>query len=558
VRAADALVDGLIAGGVELVFGLPGGAISPMYDAFLDHPEVRVVTTRHEAGAIFAAAGYCRATNKPCVVMVTSGPGILNALTGLASAHYDHLPILVLVGEVPRGRFGKGALQEGSPYGDLDIVKMTAGITRFAAECTDANQAPALLERAIQAATSGAQGPALLTLPIDVATTRIRPPRLARASRFELVADTELTGAAADALEHARRPLLFVGSGARWGDGPRRVLALAERLQAPVMTTPKAKGLFPDDHPLCLGVFGLGSHPSTSDYLNGGVDVLLAIGSSLGEAATSGWSPLLSPTEHFIQVDIDPRQLGRSYPITMGLHGDASRVLGGLLAQLGPGLRPLRSFGIRRFDDATLVANGAQGRISPQRALWELQEIMPRDTLYSLDIGEHMLFGIHHLRINEPNSFILSLGFGSMGSGIGAGLGIKLARPDRPVVAVCGDGCFSMALCDLATAVRERVPFAVVVLNDQRFGMVEIGCQAIYSRTASFGAGPLDIPQLARGVGARSLVVERAGDLLLLDLVDHMEHGPVVVDVRIDRDVRMPKNARFDFLKEQVGPRVAR
>jgi acetolactate synthase I/II/III large subunit len=179
--------------------------------------------------------------------------------------------------------------------------------------------------------------------------------------------------------------------------------------------------------------------------------------------------------------------------------------------------------------------------------------VMPRDTIYSLDIGEHMLFGIHHLRINEPNSFILSLGLGSMGSGIGAGLGIKLARPGRPVVAVCGDGCFMMAVADIATAVSEQAPFAIVVLNDARYGMVEIGNQEVYGRSPPYGAGTLDIPSLARGIGARACVVERAGDLVKLDLVGMLRGGPVVVDVRIDREVRMPKNARFEFLSNLVG-----
>ncbi len=555
IRAAEAIVRELVAAGVELVFGLPGGAISPMHDAFLDHPQVRMVTTRHEAGAIFAAAGYARSTGRLCVVMVTSGPGVLNAMTGIASAYYDSLPILIIAGEVPRSRFGQGALQEGSPY-ELDIVNMTARITKLSAECREANAVPALLRRAIATATSARPGPVLLTLPIDVATTPIRPPRIAMAPRLELAVDSELTRAAADVLERAQRPVLFVGSGARWGDGPRRVRELAERLQAPVMTTPKGKGLFPDDHPLSLGVFGLGSHPSTSDYLTGGVDVLLAIGTSLGEAATSGWSPLLRPSEHLIQIDIDARQFGRTYPVTIGLAGDAALVLGDLTRQLGPARRPPRSFGIRRYDEAATLANGPEGRISPQRALAELQQIMPADTIYSLDIGEHMLFGIHHLRINEPNSFILSLGFGSMGSGIGAGLGIKLGQPNRPVVAVCGDGCFAMGLADIATAVQERVPFAVVVLNDERYGMVEIGNNEVYGRTPPYGSGRIDIPNVARGLGARPVVVERAGELAALDLTELMRDGPVVIDVRIDRGVRMPKNARFKFLGDIVGRKL--
>ncbi len=433
---------------------------------------------------------------------------------------------------------------------------MTANITKMSAECNEANTAAAYLSRALATAITGRPGPVVLTLPIDVTTTHVRRPQIALTESIERTLDTHLTPLAAQSLDQAQRPLLFVGSGARAGRTPWLVRAIAERLQAPVMSSPKGKGIFPDDHPLNLGVFGLGSRPSTNDYLEKGADVVVVIGSSLGEAATSGWSPLLQPKEKLIQIDIDARQLGRNYPVDIGLVGDAGARLYDLLACLPPSTREPRTFGIRRFDEE--IVQGSEGRIAPQRAIWELQQVMPANTLYSLDIGEHMLFGIHHLRIQEPNAFVLSLGFGSMGSGIGAGLGMKLGRPERPVVAICGDGCFSMGLGDVATAVREKVPFVIAVMNDERYGMVELGHTALYGRTPSFSAGVMSIPHLAAGVGAHVAVIEKPGDLLSLDIEWLLMRGPVVLDIRIDRTVRMPKNARFEFLGKQAKVRLVK
>jgi acetolactate synthase-1/2/3 large subunit len=548
-RTADLLVEVLAEAGVDAVFGVPGGAISPISDALLGRDDIRVITTRHEAAAMFAAAGYARMTAKPVAVVVTSGPGVLNAITGLASAHYDDLPIIVLAGEVPRGRFGRNALQEGSVY-ELNIVQLARPMTKLAAELTSPDGAAPTLKRAIATAMTGRRGPVLLTVPVDVANARIERSTVSLAPRLEFDVDEQQVRAIAAALQGARRPVIFAGSGTRGDNGPMLLRALAERLQVPVMTTPKAKGVFPEGHPLSLGVFGFGSHVSTTKYLLGGIDVMLALGTSLSEAATNGWSPLLRPSSCLAQIDIEARQIGRSYHVDLGLVAPIGRALPALLRQLrGPRPSP-RRFGIQRHEDGAQLLHGPSGRIAPQRAIWELQQIMPPSTLYSLDIGEHMLFGIHHLRVHHPNSFFLSLGMGSMGSGIGAALGMKLAHPDRPVVSICGDGCFMMGMSDLATAAREGLPFVTAVMNDERYGMVELGNNTVFGRTPDYSVGPMNIPSLAYGVGARPFVIERANELMQLDLISLAAQQPIVLDIRIDRGVRMQSNARVDFLKD--------
>ncbi|MGZ3442040.1 MAG: thiamine pyrophosphate-binding protein, partial [Polyangia bacterium] len=283
VRTADALVDILVTHGVEVIFGLPGGPISPLIDALIDRPEIRVVNTRSEGAAMFAAAGYAHATGKLGVAMVTTGPGVLNAMTGLTSAFCDGLPVLLLAGEVAKRNFGRGALQDGSAYG-LHIVEMLRNVTKYAAELNDPQRAPAMLRSAIRTALSGPRGPGALTLPMDTTLAKLESvPTLSSPAIVDGAVSAEAIDETVALMRDAGRGLLFVGSGVRRGAGPQKLIELAERSQWPVVTTPKAKGVFPENHPLSLGVFGMGGHISAYDYLDKGVDVIVAVGTSLNE-----------------------------------------------------------------------------------------------------------------------------------------------------------------------------------------------------------------------------------------------------------------------------------
>jgi acetolactate synthase-1/2/3 large subunit len=503
-----------------------------------------------------AAAAYARTTGKLGVVLVTSGPGVINAMTGLASAHCDGLPVLLLAGEVARSNFGKKALQEGTAD-HLNIVAMSSAITKLAIQIREPHAAPATLRRAIGTAMSGRRGPVLVTLPMDVTTTPISVPHIGSAMRVECSPPAETLDRVAHVLEHARRPVLFVGSGVRWDDGPARVRALAEALQVPVMTTPKAKGVFPEDHPLSLGVFGYGGHPSTTDYLRGGVDVTCAIGTGLSDTATDGWSELLHPSKQFIQIDIDGLQLGRNYQVDLGVVGPASQVCRDLGRRLAGLERPRLTLGVRTHEDPALAGNGPSGQISPQRALWELQQLLPADALYTCDIGEHLLFAVQYLRINDPHGFTTMSGLGSMGSSLGSAMGVKLARPNRTVAAICGDGCFAMALADLSTCAQEGLPLIIAVLNDQRYGMVEIGHEAVFGRRPPYPIGPMSVPELARALGGEAHTVWQAGDILHLDLGSKQRRGPLVLDIRIDPAVKMPKNKRNEALSFAISNKPA-
>jgi acetolactate synthase-1/2/3 large subunit len=538
MRGADVLVGMLEAAGVELVFGLPGGAISPIHDALLDSP-IRTITTRHESGAMFAAAGYAQATGKLAVVAVTSGPGMLNAMTGLASAWCDGLPVLLLVGEVPRASHGKGVLQDGSAHG-LHLVEMARHVTKLSVEVPRPSALPHLVRRAITTAMAGKRGPVMLTLPLDVTTAMVRSPRMSGSVPIGDTLAPDTVAEVEELLRRAEHPLILAGSGTR--GAAEQLRRVAELLRCPVATTPKGKGVFPEDHPLALGVLGMGGHESSRAYLANGVDVVLAIGTSLGDIATDGFAPELQ-ARTLIHVDIDARQIGKSYEPTHAVIASAAHFLGALGERFDstpPRGRPRElPSGITRI---ALPASTDPHRIASQDAIREIQSALPSDTIFTIDSGEHFLFAVHYLETTQPDAFVVMTGLGSMGQSIGAAIGAQLANPTRTVAAICGDGCFAMNAFEIATAVAERVPIRVFVFNDGVLGMVEKGHENVYGRSPAFATGPtgpLDVCAIARGLGAMTALIDGTQQLAEVEDMLHGYPGPVVVDVRIDPKIRM-------------------
>lgn len=558
MRGADLLVRMLEDAGVEVVFGLPGGAISPVHDALIDS-NVRVVTTRSEAGAMFAAAGYAHATGKLGVVAVTSGPGALNSMTGLASAWCDGIPVLLLIGEVPRAAHGKGVLQDGSAHG-LQIVEMCRHVTKLALEIPRPSNLPHMFRRAIATALSGRKGPVVVTLPLDVSLAQVAPPRVGGAVQVGEIVSIEMLDEITDLLLHAERPLLLAGSGCRGGGAPARLTAAAERFNCPVATTPKAKGVFPEDHALSLGVFGLGGHASAQRYVESGVDVVIAIGTSLGDMATNGFSPALQAPA-LVHIDIDARQIGKSYSPTHAVVASAAQLLGGLCDRLAhrgsPAPSKLRALP-GRVERQKLPPSQKRDRIAPHQALAEIQAMLPRDTIFTVDSGEHFLFATHFLEVNDPDAFIVMTGLGSMGQSIGAAIGAQLAYPQRTVAAICGDGCFAMNAFEIATAVAERLPLRVFVFNDERLGMVENGHHKVYGRRPAYPTTPLDVCAVAVGLGALTLRIDGVDQLDAAREMLRWAAGPVVIDVAIDHEIMLAKQDRVAAMTPVPPPPPSR
>jgi acetolactate synthase-1/2/3 large subunit len=542
---AHQLVDVLCDFGVDTVFGIPGGNVATIYMALLERPEIRVVTAKHETGAAFMAIGYSLQTGRPGVVIATAGPGITNTLTGLATAFYEHVPLVVLAGEVSRASFGRGAVQEGSSSAH-DSVALARRFTKFSAQLNRPGAAAAVLRKALATCYSGRKGPAFLSLPFDVGNQPAARQVVSGTVQSSFEVDGASSKQAMILLEDARQPLILAGAGTREVNSRRALRRLAESLAIPVAVTTKGKGVFPEDHPLYLGLFGFGGHDSVVEYLEHGVDVLLACGTGLNDLATNAWSPLLKPRDAFIQIDIDAAQLGKNYEIDFGLVGPTDMVISRMLEFRQPRVvampqTPLGpTFQVRPTSKI--------GKISTIDVVDVMTEQCPHDAVYTTDMGEHMSIALHYLIVRAGGEFHISLGFGSMGSGICAAIGYQLGAPERRTFALCGDGGFLMYGSELATAVRHGAATTFLLVNDQRLNMVEHGLRDIFGKTPDFSTQLIDFAALARSMGADGVVIDTREQLR--SALATTPTRPLVLDIRIDPDVRLTGSQRIAALKQ--------
>lgn len=534
------------------MYGIPGGAVAPLFDALEDSP-IQVVVCQHEGMAGYLACGEATATGRPGVVLVTSGPGVLNVATPVAAAHLDETPLLVLAGDVRTAWSGRGALQDGGP-GGLDVASIFAPITRFRATLDDPERAESLLARAWRAATARPSGPALLRLPVDVAGTdspssaeerQVGPPVRG--------GDEDALARVAELLGTAEHPLLFAGVGARAaGVGPW-LARIAEQARIPVVTDLEAKSVVPEAHPLCLGMHGPGHHPRVTAYLREPPDVLLAVGARMDDTATLGFSPALRPTRAFVQLDHDPKRLHRPWPADVAIHGDLTQLclrLSALLPPPGPAAtrREAAIAAARALPEAP-VPPFAGPPFDPRSVIVALQRAWGHDPVYLTDVGNHLLFAARHLATARSGEFHAAGGLGGMGSGIGSAMGMAAALgASRPVVCVCGDGGLLMVGTELATCARYQIPVVLVVFDDAHLGMVEHGMRELYQRTTIGELPPVALADLARALGARAIEVRSAADLARPERID----GPLVLCVPIDPSVAAP-NPRIAGLDAFTG-----
>ncbi len=500
-RGADAVVATLADAGITHAFGLPGGAISPFVDALMDEPRIRSILLRHEATCVFAAYGYAMQSQTVGIVFVTSGPGATNAITGIASAFCDGVPLVVLIGEVPRASQGRGALQDGSSH-NLNIAGMLRHITKATWEATDAHVMPHMIERALRLASSGRKGPVAVLLPLDAQLAMTIESRSAAFSAENLAIDDATMNDIAARISKATRPALFVGNGCRDPHTAAALVAFAQHSGIPVITTPKAKGVFPESHPLCLGVFGIGGHASARHLFEQQVDCLIAVGTRFGDIATDGWNRALYPTRALIHVDIDGASLACNYAADVALVAPAQLFFTQLTSRLAPHAQQSSYTGIESLRAAPIDDDDKQqGYNSPAAVMSQLQQSLPSDTVYTVDSGEHTLAALHWLRIEHADGFLVATGLGSMGGSTGLAIGASLAHPQRRVCAIIGDAGFLMVGMDVADAVALQLNITFVVMNDGTMNMCERGHQRVYKRTPTFAVPPLSYPHVAAAVG---------------------------------------------------------
>jgi acetolactate synthase-1/2/3 large subunit len=463
---AEVLVRRLRDHDVRHVFGYPGGQITPLYDALYREPAIRYVLARDEQAAAFMADGYARATGRPGVAVVVCGPGVLNAATSLATAFTDSVPLLLISGQVPTA--GRG-LRSGY-YHENDQLSACSTLTKWRSCVEDVQALVPECDRAFVALTERRPGPAFLEIPVDVLRAEhphVPAPPLPAASQ-PLAAAPQQAAALAALMEGWRKPLLLAGGGVLSAGAAPYLLQLAERIGAPVFHTLNGKSAFPSDHPLAAR---LPWHRATSDLSNmeqflsplfAEADGLLAIGCRFTQATTGNWTLRLPRSA--AQIDIDAEEIGRHYPVRLGIHGDARESLRALLELLPPG---------RRKPWATLLPPREPTRLPGVDLLGPLRRVLPRNAILAADITRLSYILLAEFPVYEPRTFLHPAGFVSMGYGLPAALGAKVAFPERTVVAIVGDGCFLMSGMELATAVQEKLPVIVILINDSSLSLIK-------------------------------------------------------------------------------------
>lgn len=536
-EVGDALFQVLIHNGVECLFCVPGAALTPVEFA-ADRNNVRILATKHETGAAFMAMGFAQAGRRLGVCAVTTGPSATNAVTGIAAARADSVPVMLLTGQVPTRNFGAGAFQDSSPLGELDVTALLGHVTKRSVLLMDASQVRDITHGLVREALAGRKGPVHLSVPMNLATETVTtsPRRPVTVHSAPPAPDETVVHAIARALTEARRPAVLAGHGVHLAEGFTALRQVAERFEVPVATTPKGKGAFPENHPMSLGVFGFGGpQPAESYLMDEQVDVLLVVGSSLGEYQTHNFDPALGAGRKVIQIDIEHGVIGRRYPVDIAVVADARSALEALAKVGVAGREPIRRFweppapGVERESTPSEL-------LSPRAAVAAMSESLPPDALFFCDIGNCMSWASECHQVREPGTYFVGLGLGSMGYAGPAAIGAKLAAPDRPVVALMGDGAFAMTGMEIHTAVVHELPVVWVVLNNRGFAMCHTGVVTLNGEPVPWHLydQQLDIATIARGLGARAYTA-RTESQVRSTVTDALRAGtPAVIDVRVD------------------------
>jgi acetolactate synthase-1/2/3 large subunit len=540
MTGADAVLRSLEAEGVEVVFGLPGGAILPIYDALARGTSVRHVLTRHEQGAGHMAEGYARASGRTGVVFATSGPGATNLVTPIADAWMDSTPLVCVTGQVRSHLIGTDAFQE------CDIVGVTTPIVKHSWLVQDAEGIPQVLKAAFHVARTGRCGPVLVDIPRDIQEA---------AMDFSYPEEVELPGwrpptrghprqiaEAAKQIAAAERPVLYVGGGTLNADACAELLELAEVGRLPVVTTLMAKSAFPETHELHFGWPGMHG-PKWSNLAMNKCDLLVAVGARFDDRVT-GKLAAFAPGATVVHLDIDAAEIGKLRRADVPVVGPLKLVLAELAEQLRtveahPPDAWLRQLEAWRGEFPLRYGNGGD-TLKPQKVLETLRDLTAGrdDVVWTTGVGQHQMWAMQYLRCDRPRTFITSGGLGTMGYGIPAAVGAKAARPDATVVCVDGDGCFQMTCQELATAVLEDLPIVAVVVNNGSLGMVQQWQTLFFEERHSHVYLPHAVPDfaaLARAYGAEGFTVSDESELEGA-LAEALACGrTAVVDARVDQ-----------------------
>ncbi|MEM9037343.1 MAG: acetolactate synthase large subunit [Actinomycetota bacterium] len=541
LTGAQALVRSLEMAGVEVVFGLPGGAILPVYDPIIDSP-IRHVLVRHEQGAGHMASGYAHVTGRPGVCVVTSGPAATNLVTPLADAMLDSIPMVAITGQVASTAIGTDAFQE------CDTTGITMSCTKHNWLITSADEIPRVIAEAFHVASTGRPGPVLVDLPKDVANAEMDwywPTEL------DLPGYQPTTGGhprqikkAADLIREAERPVIYAGGGILKARAAEALAELAELTGIHVVTTLMARGAFPDSHELCLGMPGMHGNFTAVTAMQE-CDLLIALGSRFDDRVTGKTSEFAKHAK-VIHVDIDPAELGKVRRPDVPIVGDCRLVIEALLADLrrkgtGDADRSAWKSQVSGWQEQFPLQYPPMedgGALKPQFVIEQLRDHTPSDTIVVAGVGQHQMWASQYWHFDHPYTWVNSGGLGTMGYAVPAAIGCKAGRPDRMVWAVDGDGCFQMTAQELITAAAERIPVKVAIINNAYLGMVRQWQELFYEERYSEVYLSPDLPDYvkwAEAMGCVGIRVEDEAEVIpAIEKANAVHDRPVVIDFRTD------------------------
>lgn len=540
MRGGDAIIKALMDNGVDTIFGYPGGTVIPFYDMLYDS-DLNHILVRHEQCAAHAAEGYARASGKVGVCLATSGPGATNLVTGIANAYMDSSPIIAITGQVVSNLIGNDAFQE------VDIMGITMPITKHSYQPKDANDIPSIINTSFEIASTGRPGPILIDVPKEVQEQELDDYVLGTIPtpgyKPTIKGNSKQIAKAVNMLLKAERPIILAGGGTILAGASEELKTLAELIKAPIATSFMGKGIIDESDDLSIGMLGMHGKQVANQNVNK-ADCLLAIGVRFSDRTTGRLDEFM-PDAKVIHIDIDPAEIGKNVPVDLPIVGDAKIVLNQLIEKINgdskaesPWLKSIVDFKkstIPRvtYDDIPL---------KPQQVIKEIANSIDDETIVTTDVGIHQMWAAHFLDISKPRKFISSGGLGTMGFGLPAAIGAKVACPDDAVLAIVGDGGFLMVSQELATIKEHDIPVVIALLNNRKLGMVYQWQNKMYDKRYSqtdMGNSP-DFVKLAESFGINAARAEGVGetqDILSKALKDN---EAILVDITVEKDEFIP------------------
>ncbi len=546
LSGAKALLEALKREGVEMMFGIPGGATIPFYDELYHEESIRHILARHEQCAAHMADGYARVSGRVGVCCATSGPGATNLVTGIATAYMDSSPVVAIVGQVPRSMIGKDAFQEA------DVVGIMTPISKYAYQVMNAAEIPEIVKAAFMIASTNRPGPVVLEFPRDVLTEEVD---IDFPSQITLRGYTIRSGdphpyqlkRVLGLVLNAEKPIIIAGGGVIMANASEELIKFAELIQAPVVTTLMGKGAIPEIHPLCLGIMGMHGRAEANHAVEE-ADLIIAVGVRFADRTIMRLD-LFAQDAKVIHIDLDPAEIGKNVRADVPIVADAKKALKALydrLVEIGvkkhvdsPWLKRVRELQKIFASEHQKMMDGP--RIRPAKLMKILREMLPEDSIITTGVGQNQMWAALYFKALKPRTFITSGGLGTMGFGLPAAIGAKAAAPNRVVVNIDGDGSFLMTQQDLATSITEELPVISIILDNRSLGMVrQWQCLLCENRTCEVDLGNVpDFVKLAEAYGAVGVRVESYEEFESAVRKALFSEVSVVIDVPISPDEKV-------------------